>query len=305
MMSVFTLNVACSSDTKSKTDDENSESKEQTHEEKKKSNLPPDIAMAVTADGTITVWNQVNSGELNYELTLVNMENSFSLPLNLKGTDKIEYQFPKDFNFKDENGSEIGLFMLNVYVDDDQDEMVLAQDVVLSTVDAGKIYECYDYEQYGPPTLKGEVKKSIYWKDQSGHHFAVKCKVEDESGICLNHFVLRTDGHMDLKDWEEHEIECEFDLMEEHVKKDVFADADGDGLMEYYSMLISDCKSDVSPSKAYLYVIEGNEIYTLECSNKAEGEGLPQSAGEDLKKNPKILEKAKLVWDEIAPNVGF
>ncbi len=301
ILSVLVLNVACSSDDKTKKNSDNSEVEEKPEEVKMK----PDIQMEVLADGTITVWNAVNSGTLNYELNLMNMENRYPVALNLKGTEKVSFLFPNDFGFKDESSSEIGLFFLNIYIDDENDEMVLAQDVVLTTIEDEKANEAFDYEQFGPPTLRGKISNSIYWKDKTGHHFAVKSKVEDESGIYLNHFILRTEGKMDLKDWREHEIECGFDLMEQHAKKDHIDDADGDGVKEYYSLVVSDCKSDISPSKAYLYIIEGNEIYTLECSDKAEGEGLPQIPGEALKQNPKILDKAKLVWDDIAPNVGF
>ncbi len=91
---------------------------------------------------------------------------------------------------------------------------------------------------------------------------------------------------------------CQFDLVDEHIKEVKISDLDQDGIVEVSCMFKLDCTSDVSPNKLFLAMFEGKDLYKMKGYTEVTEMGGTFKANPVLQDNESFLKAATDFWNK-------
>lgn len=161
---------------------------------------------------------------------------------------------------------------------------------------------------------KGEVKKSVSWKDKYGQQVFLMTFEEQKNGGGLIKAVLANqegDGSWSVtREFKELVSSCEFDLVMTPKLDQAWSltDLNKDGLGEVTFGWVADCTSDVSPLTFKVMMADGDKKYAIRGNTKVnvgkDGDGKTVYQGGEQKVDPAFdkapegfLAHAKKAWD--------
>jgi hypothetical protein len=155
------------------------------------------------------------------------------------------------------------------------------------------------FEYIFTPVGKGLID-AFEVKDANGKCYLLRGKnfLEGNNQLVVTYLEPAADKPKILTSYVEDLMNCQFDLVEEHIKEVKITDLDADGTAELMMMFKLDCTSDVSPNKLYLALFEGEDRYIMKGVTEVDGMGGEFEADEAFKANETFLKAATDFWNQ-------
>ncbi|MBN4082070.1 hypothetical protein JYT21_00040 [bacterium AH-315-B15] len=158
------------------------------------------------------------------------------------------------------------------------------------------------------------------WTDANGKNyflrslgFPVETELRGTDGsptetqlIYAYHYRETSDGIELVNEYRDSVVQCEFDIIMDHVKACYFiTDLDEDDMGEITFMYRMQCTTDISPSTQVLKIIEGNDVYTITGRSLVFEEGGEYELGPEFDNAPEgFKEHAEGIWADFMDEMG-
>jgi hypothetical protein len=195
----------------------------------------------------------------------------------------------------DSTGVEINQYDISVnYVPDNE---------VPSECEAMDAY--LDCHQFTDANGKNYFVRSLGYPDETDLRGGDGSPTETQL-IYAYHYRETSDGINLVNEYRDSVVNCEFDIIMDHVKGCYFVtDMDEDDMAEITFMYRKTCTTDISPSTQVLKIIEGNDVYSVTGRSLVFEEGGEFELGPEFENAPDgFKEHAEGIWADFMDELG-
>lgn len=259
-----------------------------------------------TSIGTreITIYNP-EEVELETSITITLDEKKYVLTTVLPAQDHASYKFPEDFGITNQDMPEMSGVASMLLQVEAGGQFVYEDYVFLSARNERQPFQTDISEIEDRINVYGDVVDDcIYWLDHKGYNYVIRSHNENRSGIFLSHWVMNINGDTERFGYYKSREDCgsENTRIQRHSIGFSLEDSDNDGYMEFYTLLIDDCTTDINqPLNAVLKVFTNyqdlelkGKTYNLSETGEIGGDYSPSK---ELIGHSEILESAKDAWE--------
>lgn len=211
--------------------------------------------------------------------------------------------FPEDFGFTVENmPDQSGVIKAKLIIEVEAD-LVCQSNYYFTATNANQPYGISIEEIQDRINLYGtEIDDCIFWHDYKGFNYVIRSHNEG-NGIYLAHWVMDVSGETEQLDYYISKDQCDKELIQYHSIGWKLEDANNDGYMEFYTMIVDGCEVDANhPVDAQLLVFTSNlrglylkgETYNLLDEGDVGGRYV---VSENLEGQSEIQKEAEDAWE--------
>ena len=171
--------------------------------------------------------------------------------------------------------------------------------------------ECYaedaylDCHQWTDVNGKNYFVRSLGFPDETNMR-GLDGNPTETQYIYAYHYRETSDGISLVHEYKDSVVNCEFDIIMDHVKDCFFVtDMDEDDMAEFTYMYRMTCTTDISPSTQVLKIVEGHDVYTVTGLSEVFEEGGEYELGPEFENAPEgFREHATGIWEDFKDEMG-
>jgi len=257
---------------------------------------------AISGTDQLSIFNPEDE-TMTATVTLEYNQKEYTKDVSVPAGDWINVNFIEDLGFSYENMPALNGAVEGEIRVDAGGQTIFGNYFFLSALNRNQIYDVDIKEIEDRINIYGRtIDNCLFWIDYSGYNYVIRSHNEDREGIFISHWVMNIKGDTERKNYYKSQEKCTEKSIQNHGIGFKLEDANEDGYMEFYSMIIDDCTSNMDePLDAFLVVF--TNITHLTLVGRTYGVGVGDDLGGDytptpgLIEEPKILESAEAAWE--------